>query len=420
VNQGPDLGKLPISPSGRQDLNLRPLDPQYGQRVALTCGNGESAARRGEVQRTSASFRPAWRNAVLHICSIQASQCIDGALAPELQLSRAGEATPTAREHEPPGKRAREEERIFLRPHPPAHLRAQCWRARRRSAAPLIPASAADDRLEQLLAGWLLGCNSPHTRRAYARDLSGWIDWCAQLEVDPLQAGRMHVDAWARHLTEQRRLAPATVARRLAAVSAFYRWCVLEHHLDDNPAVHVRRPEVDPDASTTLGLTGEQARALLACAADHSPRMHALVALLLVDGLRISEALALDIDRVRGDRVVQLHRKGAAPPALRSPRWSPTPSTPTSPSAPPGAKAGPAGEQPTRPLFVTRTDARWPPATPPARSPRWPAAPASPPPTGSPRTRSGTPRSRWPSAPASRYTRSKLRRPPRPPLHPPL
>jgi hypothetical protein len=32
----------PITPSGRQDLNLRPLDPQYGQRVALTSGNRKS------------------------------------------------------------------------------------------------------------------------------------------------------------------------------------------------------------------------------------------------------------------------------------------------------------------------------------------------------------------------------------------
>jgi integrase len=70
----------------------------------------------------------------------------------------------------------------------------------------------------------------------------------------------------------------------------------------------------DPDASTTLGLTTEQARALLAAAADHSHRMHALVALLLVDGLRNSEALSLDVDDVRGtDRghsVVDLRRKG--------------------------------------------------------------------------------------------------------------
>lgn len=114
-------------------------------------------------------------------------------------------------------------------------------------------------RLGRLAAGWLLGYNSPHTRRAYGRDLTGWADWCARLDVDPLAAERVHVDTWARHLTEGLALALATVARRLAAVSAFYRWCVPEQHLTTNPAVHVRRPEVDPDSSTTLGLTADQA-----------------------------------------------------------------------------------------------------------------------------------------------------------------
>lgn len=87
--------------------------------------------------------------------------------------------------------------------------------------------------------------------------------------------------------------------------------------------MHVRRPAVDPDASTTLGLSADQARALLAGAADYSPRMLALVALLPVDGLRISEALGLEVDDVqhtdRGHRIADLRRKGgraALPPLV--------------------------------------------------------------------------------------------------------
>ena len=218
----------------------------------------------------------------------------------------------------------------------------------------------------RLVAGWLLGYNSPHTRRAYTRDLTGWARWCAHLEVDPRLAGRVHVDAWARHLTEQLRLAPATVARRLAAVSAFYRWCVLEQHLVANPAVHVRRPDVDPDASTTLGLSGEQARALLHAAEEHSPRMRALVALLLVDGLRISEALALDIADVqgvdRGHRVVELTRKGgrrdrAALPPLVADAVDTYLTHRTAHDDAAGTSLG--GPGPAGPLFVTRTGARW-------------------------------------------------------------
>jgi integrase/recombinase XerD len=230
--------------------------------------------------------------------------------------------------------------------------------ARCESAPVPVPAAPA---LGQLVAGWLLGYGSVHTRRAYARDLTGWVRWCGELEVDPLSADRVHVDAWARHLTEQLQLAPATVARRLAAVSAFYRWCVLEQHLPTNPAVHVRRPDVDPDASTTLGLTAAQARALLTAAAEHSPRMHALVALLLVDGLRISEALALHVGHVvdvdRGHRVATLRRKGgrtarvALPPLVADAIDTYLADRATT--------AGAAVDKLGGPLFVTRTGARW-------------------------------------------------------------
>lgn len=225
-----------------------------------------------------------------------------------------------------------------------------------------------DDRLGRLAAGWLLGYSSPHTRRAYARDLTGWAHWCAGLHVDPLHADRVHVDAWARHLTEGQALAPATVSRRLAAVSAFYRWCVLEQHLPTNPAVHVRRPEVDPDASTTLGLSADQARALLASAAEHSPRMLALVALLLVDGLRISEALGLDVDDVqgvdRGHRIADLRRKGGrAARAALPPLVADAIDTYLAHRAgldPKPSDVAPSGRGAlVRPLFVTRTGARW-------------------------------------------------------------
>lgn len=212
--------------------------------------------------------------------------------------------------------------------------------------------------MTRLGAGWLLGYGSAHTRRAYARDLATWTRWCARLDVDPRDAARVHVDAFARHLTEDLALAPATVSRRLAAVSAFYRWCVLETHLPTNPAVHVRRPEVDPDTSTTLGLTAAQARALLTAAADHSPRMRALVALLLVDGLRISEALALDVDQVRGydrgHRVVTLRRKGG-----RTARAALPPLVADALDNYLTGRAAETDQEVSGPLFVTRTGARW-------------------------------------------------------------
>ncbi len=216
-----------------------------------------------------------------------------------------------------------------------------------------------DEALRRLVAGWLLSYPSPHTRRAYARDLNGFAAWCAGLGVEVVAASRVHVDAWARHLAEVERRAPATVARKLAAVTAFYRHLVLADIVVSNPGVHARRPALDPDHSSTLGLEQAAARALLDHGRDHSSRMHALVALLLLNGLRIAEAVGLDVDDVtahdRGHRVAQLRRKGGRPArAPLPPRVADAVDTYLT------HRASTEGTPPTGgPLFVTSTGARW-------------------------------------------------------------
>lgn len=171
---------------------------------------------------------------------------------------------------------------------------------------------AVRDPLDPLVAGWLLGFSSPNTRSAYRRDLAGWLEFCATAGVEPLQARRSHVDAWARTL-EAKGAGPATVARKLAAVSSWYRYLLAEDVLPGaSPCTHVRRPRVSDD-SRTLGPDREEARALLAAAEMLGPKYAALIALLLLNGLRVSEAINADVgdlDVERGHRVLRVTRKG--------------------------------------------------------------------------------------------------------------
>lgn len=159
-----------------------------------------------------------------------------------------------------------------------------------------------------------------HTRAAYRRDLEHYFGWCADHGVLVLDAGRPTVDAYARHLAERRHgrrnrpLSPATVARRLATLSGFYAYAVSEDVIGRSPVAHVRRPRLGQD-SPTLGLDRDEARRLLTGARAHSTRAHALVTLLLHDGLRISEALGADVDNlgsVHGHRVLHVLRKGGS------------------------------------------------------------------------------------------------------------
>ncbi|OZV71706.1 hypothetical protein CA850_32940, partial [Micromonospora echinospora] len=189
------------------------------------------------------------------------------------------------------------------------------------------PATTAEagggDALEALLREWLIGYQSANTRAAYRRDVAHWLAFLAASGVDPLtEARRVHTHAWLR-AQEASGAATATRARRLAAVSAFYTWMIAEDHTDRaNPAAidPKRKPRVNPDRSTTAGLTRGQADALLAAAdADTGPqalRTAAIVALLLYTGLRVGELVGADREQLgeaRGHRVLRFTAKGDQP-----------------------------------------------------------------------------------------------------------
>ena len=164
------------------------------------------------------------------------------------------------------------------------------------------------------MAAWLLGFASSHTRRNYAGDIAGWLKFCDTYCIDPLTARRPHIDAWARSL-ETAGQAPRTVARRLAAVSSWYGFLVVEEVRPDSPAEHVRRPRVGAEGETP-GLTRDELRRLLAAATEHgSLRSIALMSVLAHTGVRIGEALSRDVEHLghdRGHRILRLERKGGS------------------------------------------------------------------------------------------------------------
>ncbi len=194
-----------------------------------------------------------------------------------------------------------------------------------------------------------------HTRTAYRRDVTRNFSWLAGLGVEPLAATRATLDVYARWLAETPRKAtgrpasPATVARTLACLSGFYAYAEAEAAVAGNPMTHVRRPTLGQD-SQTLGLDRSEARLLLAQAGKDNPRSAALVAVLLLGGLRVGEALASDVADLavaRGHRVLTVTRKGGARRQLV-----------LAPAAAGALDRYLAGRT-TGPLFVTATGRRW-------------------------------------------------------------
>ena len=95
-------------------------------------------------------------------------------------------------------------------------------------------------------------------------------------------------------------------------MSCFYRYAEEEGLIPVSPAVHVRRPRLDYESHAT-GLDRNEVGALLVAAGLASARDHALISLLAINGLRVSEATGADIENLgleRGHRTLTIHRKG--------------------------------------------------------------------------------------------------------------
>lgn len=182
--------------------------------------------------------------------------------------------------------------------------------AARLTASQVLDTSEVNKSL-RVLQGFLVSKQNLNTRAAYARDLSQLMTWCASYRVELLDLKRPHLDLYREALGSDR-LSPASIARKLSSISAYFDYAVKARVVEDNPAASVERPTVSEDTPRT-GLSQSEALALIEAARKAGRAPAALVALTLLACLRVSEALALnveDIGREQGVAVVTVRRKG--------------------------------------------------------------------------------------------------------------
>ena len=132
-----------------------------------------------------------------------------------------------------------------------------------------------------------------HTVESYARDLTALAAFAAGVERRPEQLDRGALEAFVRQQMT-RGLAPRSVARMVAAVRGFYRFLVLERHLDRNPADDLRPPRAWP--SLPKFLTIEEVDTLITQPDVSTPlglRDRAMIELLYATGMRVSELIGV-------------------------------------------------------------------------------------------------------------------------------
>lgn len=157
-----------------------------------------------------------------------------------------------------------------------------------------------EQRYEAVANAWLAGQISTNTRAAYRIDLARFGHWCADHSAVPLRVGAADVVAFQAACAGAGE-SPSTIRRRSSSLSSFFQYALDHDAVSRNPVTGSNRPPIEiDDPSPTRVLTAEHVESSLAWAAKHDGRLHALLALLVFDGLKMGEALAVDVDDLSG------------------------------------------------------------------------------------------------------------------------
>ena len=164
----------------------------------------------------------------------------------------------------------------------------------------LVMIQPAFTEAERLALAGFLALYRGLSREAYALDLRQFTTWCRARSLPLFAVRRADIKSLARDL-EARGRSRATVTRRLCTIAGSYKYAVEEELLEHSPAAHVRRPRVDYE-SHAVGLDRNQLGALLVVAGLGPPPEHALISLLALNGLRVSEATGANIEHLGLER----------------------------------------------------------------------------------------------------------------------
>lgn len=154
--------------------------------------------------------------------------------------------------------------------------------------------------------------SASNTITSYGLDLEAFIDWCGQRDITTWSAvDRTVIRSWLGWMHGEG-YAPSSMARKLSALRALYRYLELTRAIDSNPFLRVKAPKQPRYLPEVM--TVEEVERLLAQPDLSTPigiRDLALLEVLYATGVRVSELLSMKVDSVTWDEcMVRVHGKG--------------------------------------------------------------------------------------------------------------
>jgi len=180
---------------------------------------------------------------------------------------------------------------------------------------PAVLVASGEDAIRRFVEFFTATIRNPHTRAAYARAVSGFLDWCDARGVDRLERiGPVVVAAWVEEL-QWSRSAP-TIKQHLAAVRVLFDWLVTGHIVSVNPAASVRGPRHIVKKGKTPVLTADECRRLLLnidTSTISGLRDRSLIGIMVYSFARVSATVGMNVGDFypSGTRwMIRLHEKG--------------------------------------------------------------------------------------------------------------
>ncbi len=155
---------------------------------------------------------------------------------------------------------------------------------------------------------------SPATVSAYAQDLEDFAAYLEQKNIpinEPAGITPQHIQGFLVYL-HHRRMSKSSMARKLSGLRSFFNYLARQGHIQVSPMAGIRNPR--QPVRTPRALNIDQALLLMEAQTINTPkdlRDMALVEVLYGSGLRISEALNLNLEDIDlGTTTVRVQGKG--------------------------------------------------------------------------------------------------------------
>lgn len=150
---------------------------------------------------------------------------------------------------------------------------------------------------------------SSNTIDAYRRDLSDFLDFCAEKfgidEVSDIK--RNHINSYILKLREHD-FTPRSVVRKIASLRGFFKWMCANEFIKSNPALSIEQPKLPKRLPKVM--TVEEVSQILSSNLNATEAL--ILELLYGCGLRVSELVNLKLNNIDiNSKYIQCYGKGS-------------------------------------------------------------------------------------------------------------